>query len=86
MLYCVYINDLLELLKYKDIGCHIGPTFYGALGYADDLILIAPSVQGTKDILKECQKYAVSHKIKFNANLYCISMMKRFLLYLKSNI
>ena len=68
VLYCVYINDLLELLKYKDIGCHIGPTFYGALGYADDLILMAPSVQGTKDMLKECQKYAVSHKIKFNGS------------------
>jgi hypothetical protein len=66
LLFCIYINDLLDILKNNGIGCYIGPEFYGALGYADDIILMCPSVQGTKEMLLTCEEYANNHKIKFN--------------------
>ena len=35
----VYMDGLLEELKYLGIGCSIGQHFCGAVGYADDSIL-----------------------------------------------
>ena len=42
MLFCVYIDNLFKDLNQLCLGCHIGPTFAGAFGYADDVSLIAP--------------------------------------------
>ena len=66
-LFCIYINDLLDILKEKGIGCYIGSNYCGALSYADDLILMCPSIQGTQEMLNVCEKYANTHKIKFNS-------------------
>ena len=67
-LFCIYINDLLDILKEKGIGCYIGSNYCGALSYADDLILMCPSIQGTQEMLNVCEKYANTHKIKFNVS------------------
>ena len=40
--------------------------FVGALGYADDIILLCPSVYGLKDMIKICEEYASEHDIIFN--------------------
>ena len=58
LFFCVYINDLLNLLESKGIGCNIGPQYCGAFSYADDIILLCPSVKGTNEMLKLCQDYA----------------------------
>ena len=38
----VYIDELLQMLRRSGVGCYIGGRFFGAMGYADDLILLAP--------------------------------------------
>jgi len=43
VLFCIYIDDLLVRLSLSGIGCYIGLNFCGALGYADDIVLIAPT-------------------------------------------
>ena len=43
ILFCVYIDDLLLLLAKAGVGCYIGFHFVGALAYADDIVLVAPS-------------------------------------------
>ena len=68
LLFTVYIDELLEKLKRKGIGCHLGLHFVGALGYADDIILLCPSVAGLKIMIKICEEYAKEHSIKFNGN------------------
>ena len=62
----VYIDDLLFKLKNNAVGCHIGNHYVGALGYADDLILLCPSVSGMRKIIKICEDYANDHSILFN--------------------
>ena len=42
-LFCVYLDTLLCLLRDAGVGCHIGGQFLGAYGYADDVILLAPT-------------------------------------------
>lgn len=68
LLFTVYVDDLLVKLKRNGIGCHIGHQFLGALGYADDIILLYPSVAGLKKMIKICEDYAEEHKILFNGS------------------
>ena len=66
LLFSVYVDELLEKLKNKGIGCYIDHLFTGALGYADDIILICPSVTALKEMIKICENYAKDHNILFN--------------------
>ena len=46
VLFTIYIDELLKKLKMSGAGCYIEDTFVGALGYADDITLISPSIRG----------------------------------------
>jgi len=58
VLFCVYIDDLLLLLSKASVGCYIGFNFVGALAYADDIVLIAPSATALREVLIICDEYA----------------------------
>ena len=66
LLFSVFVDELLEKLKNKGIGCYIDHLFTGALGYADDIILICPSVSALNEMIKICEEYADDHNILFN--------------------
>ena len=51
MLYCIYMEELLNTLKYAGFGCWIGDTYLGAVSYVDDLSLLNPSIHGMQQIL-----------------------------------
>ena len=53
----------LERLKQFGIGCHVGLTYAGAFGYADDEALLAPSLNGLKCNI--CEIYAEEYCIIF---------------------
>ena len=67
-LFSVYVDELLQILKNNGAGCHIGHNFVGALGYADDNVLLCPSLSGMRDMIKICEDYAKDHSILFNEN------------------
>ena len=48
LLFSIYIDNLFKELKQLGLGCHVGSTFAGAFGYADDVALIAPSLYALK--------------------------------------
>ena len=68
VLYCVYTNGLFEELRRLKIGCWLGRDYVGVLGYADDLFLLAPTIDGLQDMLKVCERYAGEHNLKFSTN------------------
>jgi len=43
-------------------------NFFGALAYADDIVLLAPSAYAMKRMLSYCDSYASEHNITFNAS------------------
>ena len=65
-LFSVYMDELLVTLKNKGVGCHMDNYFVGAFGYADDIILLCPSLQGMREMIKVCEEYAATHSILFN--------------------
>jgi hypothetical protein len=46
-----FINLFIMNLKDVDVGCHIDGVFFGCLLYADDIILISPSIMGLQNML-----------------------------------
>ena len=67
-LFSVYLDDLLKELRELQLGCHIGGYWLGACGYADDLILMAPSRDVLQRMLQVCEKYAGEHNLVFSTD------------------
>ena len=66
LLFTMYIDVLLCRLKRSGYGCYIGNMFCGALGYADDVIIMAPTVTATKQMLNICADYGIEYNVLFN--------------------
>ena len=58
------------MLKKSSFGCFIGNYYCGALGYADDLILLCPTVYGMKTLIQICEIYAKDQNQKKSQVLY----------------
>jgi hypothetical protein len=68
ILFCIYIDEMLEILKSKRIGCNIGNMYCGAFGYADDVILLSPNVGSLQKMIDTCCTFAKSRNILFNCD------------------
>ena len=68
LLFSCYIDNLFSQLQHSGLGCHVGLSYAGAFGYADDIALLAPSLQCLKGMISICEEYARSHSITFNPN------------------
>ena len=68
ILFTLYIDLLLSRLKSCGFGCYIGQSFVGALGYADDIVLLAPTRYSLSRLLKECELFSEEYLLTFNAN------------------
>ena len=66
VLFAVYIDVLLGQLSKLGIGCHIGHKFTGAIAYADDIALLAPSLSALKYMINICQQFSERFDVLFN--------------------
>ena len=66
LVFNLYMDELIKQLESSGYGCYIGHIFYGALGYADDLTLLAPTIYGLQKMLKICEKFGMEYDVKFN--------------------
>ena len=66
--YCMYCEELFEILKRKRSGCWVRGRFCGIYGYSDDNWLLAPSLPALQDMLRTCQDYAEAHNLKFSTD------------------
>ena len=68
ILFCVYIDGLFNVLRRKKSGCWIDGHFYGMLGYADDIMLLSPSLDGLQQMIDSCADFMSSHNLAFSTN------------------
>ena len=68
VLFTLYFDQLLSRLAESRTGCHLGSCFAGAFAYADDVILLSPSLSGLEDMLNVCESYACEYQLQFNAS------------------
>ena len=83
-LYCVYTDGLFKLLRKFRTGCWMNGSFAGIVGYADDLLLLSPTIDGLQEMVKNCESYAQDHNLKFSTNdnlkkckTKCIAFIKK---------
>ena len=67
VLFCIYIDGLLCMLCESGVGCYIGRAFVGALAYADDIALLAPTPSAMRRLLRICDEYGQKFSVMFNA-------------------
>ena len=68
MLFCVYLDGLLHLFQKSNLGCFIDDVFVGAMAYANDIALLAPTAQAMRYMLQVCDQYAKEYSMVFNAS------------------
>ena len=83
--YCFYCEDLFRLLEQKRSGCWIQGYYLGLLGYSDDNICLAPSLNALQDMLNTCQAYAAVHNLKFSTDINPAKCKTKTLAFLKTN-
>ena len=66
ILFALYMDILLMRLENSGFGCHIGDSFVGAIAYADDITLLAPSSTSLKLMLDVVDDFGKEYSVKFN--------------------
>lgn len=68
LLFCVYLDGLLKMLKDSKVGCYVGHLCLAAVAYADDIVLLAPTVRAMRLLLSVCDDFASEYDVVFNAS------------------
>ena len=85
-IFCFYMNDLFEDLRESRSGCYTGPYYAGAHGYADDLLLLSPSIAGLQEMVSISEQYAKAHKIQFSTNQDPQKIMTKSMIFSKKEL
>lgn len=67
-LFSVYIDELFTILNKSGFGCYINNIFYGIAGYADDLVLLSPSIFGLQRMIDLTNDYLISLGLSISVN------------------
>lgn len=65
-LFNLYMNGLIEELSRTGIGCHVDGVCVNNVSYADDMVLLSPSIKAMRKLLRICESYAEAHGLKYN--------------------
>jgi hypothetical protein len=77
-LFNVYIDDLSVKLSSSHAGCTIGGHVINHFAYADDLVLLCPSVKGLQQLIGICANYGKIHDISYNpTKTVCMSVLPK---------
>lgn len=70
-LFNVFVNILTVNLRHSDTGCHVSLRgyFVGCLYYADDIVILSPSLQG----YNICLTPAIQYMSKFRTHIILIA-------------
>ena len=84
ILFSVYIDDLILVLKRSRLGCEIDGIYFGILVYADDILLLSASRMGLQSMVNICERFTSERNMKFATNqdpvkskTKCIAFSKR---------
>jgi len=67
VLFAVYIDPLITVLKNVGHGCSLQGDFYRCLLYADDVLLLTHTLRSMQTMRHICDKFAENFDIKFNS-------------------
>ena len=59
------------------MGCYYGNLYVGSLVYADDTVLLSPTLGSLKEMLNVCEQYSTDFNIIFNASKTKLIVFRR---------
>ena len=62
----VYTDDLNHHIKATGVECHVGGAWVSSVSYADEMVLLAPTVTALQTLLDVCRAYAGPLDIVYN--------------------
>ena len=65
-LFNIYVDGLSLHLNETSVGCHVADRCINHLSYADDMVLMAPSVRSLQRLLDVCSAFAMDNDIIYN--------------------
>ena len=68
LLYCIFVDELLDLLEESGRGAWISDIFCGSPMYADDLALVADSADNLQALLNVVYAYSRKWRYQLNAD------------------
>ena len=66
--FALYIDGIISVIHRSNFGCYIGAVPVNIFLYADDIILLAPSVNALQKMLTLCEHYLKYVDMALNAN------------------
>ena len=67
-LFSIYMDEILLNLRDLGVGCYVGEVFMGAMGYADDLVLLAPTRTAMQMMLQACEDFGTRNNLLFSTD------------------
>ena len=84
LLYCIYVDELFQMLRKRRTGCWVEDMYVGILGYADDTFLLSPTLDGLQEMIETCREFTSKHNLTFSVNpnpkkckTKCIAFLKK---------
>jgi endonuclease/exonuclease/phosphatase family metal-dependent hydrolase len=62
----LYMDELSNVLNNANVGCTMNGVTFNHLMYADDLVVMAPSLRAMQILLKYCDNFAYENYVKYN--------------------
>ena len=76
-LFNVVLDELLCKLKESGRDAKVGGQYVGGLAYADDIVLLSPTVSGLQSMLDMCGRFAEDNSMKFNVQKCSVTVFSR---------
>jgi hypothetical protein len=77
ILFCVYLDQLLNKLQKAGNGCWLGNKYFGTLAYADDVTLLSPTATGLQSMVDMCEQYGVEYGMQYNVKKTVCTLFTR---------
>lgn len=70
ILYSIFINDLVQAInenerKWRRESTQLGGRLFSCLLYADDIVLMANSLEHLEEMLETCQRHSIDNRYRF---------------------
>ena len=66
ILFILYMDVLYSRLQDSGFGLHVGSLYYGVIGYADDLLLLASSMSVLQQMINICAEFGNEYDVAYN--------------------
>ena len=70
--FAIYIDRIVAEIKAAHVGCHIASICVSVFLYADDILLLSPSVTGLQTLLTICENVLSDLDMRLNEKKICL--------------